>query len=179
MIKMKVTEEFMKTDDFVVVDIETTGLSCKTEDIIEISALKIENGAVTDEFSHLVRTEKKISPFIYELTGINNSMLENADELLTVLCEFFDFIGDMPIVGHNIGFDMRFISWNSELIFGVKPTNATLDTLRFSKEVLPELKSHKLSFLKNYFGIDGASHRALDDCRTTFELVCILKKLLR
>lgn len=176
---MKTANEFMKTDSFVVVDIETTGLNCKTEDIIEISALRVENNAITAEFSSLVYTAKEISPFISELTGINNAMLENAEELPTVLCHFFDFVGDMPIVGHNIGFDMRFISWNSELIFGIKPTNATLDTLRFSKEVLPELKSHKLSFLKSYFGIDGASHRALDDCRTTFELVSNLKRLLQ
>ncbi len=174
--KMKVTQSFLNTHDFVVVDIETTGLNCKTDDIIEISAVKVENDTVTDEFSHLIRTDKQISPFIFGLTGINNAMLENADDISTVLCELFDFVGDMPIVGHNIGFDMRFISWNSALIFGEKPCNATLDSLLFSKELLPELSSHKLSFLKDHFGINGASHRALDDCRTTYELVEILKK---
>ena len=103
-------------------------------------------------------------------------MLENAQELSTVLCELFDLVGNMTIVGHNIGFDMRFISWNSALLFGEKLTNNTLDSLLFSKEVLPDLKSHKLSYLKEYFGIGGVSHRALDDCRTTYELVEILKK---
>lgn len=174
--KMKVAQDFLNTQDFVVVDIETTGLNCKTDDIIEISVVRVENDIVTDEFSHLIHTDKEISPFIYGLTGINNAMLENADDISTVLCEWFDFVGNMPIVGHNIGFDMRFISWNSALLFGEKPCNRTLDTLRFAKEMLPELGHHKLSFLKEYFGISGASHRALDDCRTTYELVEILKK---
>lgn len=172
---MKVAQDFLNTHDFVVVDIETTGLNCKMDDIIEISALKIENDAVVGEFSRLVRTDKTISPFIFGLTGICNSMLADADDISTVLCELFDFVGDLPIVGHNIGFDMRFISWNSVLLFGQKPTNRTLDSLLFSKEILPELKSHKLSFLKEYFNINGLSHRALDDCRTTYELVEILK----
>lgn len=174
--QMKVAQDFFRTRDFVVVDIETTGLRCQTDDIIEISAVKVENDIITDEYSSLVYTDKIIDPFIFGLTGINNAMLENAQELSTVLCELFDFVGNMTIVGHNIGFDMRFISWNSALLFGEKLTNNTLDSLLFSKEVLPDLKSHKLSYLKEYFGIGGVSHRALDDCRTTYELVEILKK---
>ena len=174
--QMKVAHDFFRTRDFVVVDIETTGLRCQTDDIIEISAVKVENDIITDEYSSLVYTDKIIDPFIFGLTGINNAMLENAQELSTVLCELFDFVGNMTIVGHNIGFDMRFISWNSALLFGEKLTNNTLDSLLFSKEVLPDLKSHKLSYLKEYFGIGGVSHRALDDCRTTYELVEILKK---
>ena len=174
--QMKVAQDFFRTRDFAVVDIETTGLRCQTDDIIEISAVKVENDIITDEYSSLVYTDKIIDPFIFGLTGINNAMLENAQELSTVLCELFDFVGNMTIVGHNIGFDMRFISWNSALLFGEKLTNNTLDSLLFSKEVLPDLKSHKLSYLKEYFGIGGASHRALDDCRTTYELVEILKK---
>lgn len=174
--KMKVAQNFLNTHDFVIVDIETTGLNCKTDDIIEISAVRVENDIVTDEFSRLIHTDKEISPFVFGLTGISNAMLENAEDISTVLCGLFDFVGDMPIVGHNIGFDMRFISWNSALLFGEKPCNRTLDSLLFSKEVLPELRSHKLSFLKEYFRISGTSHRALDDCRTTYELVEILKK---
>ena len=174
--QMKVAQDFFRTRDFVVVDIETTGLRCQTDDIIEISAVKVENDIITDEYSSLVYTDKIIDPFIFGLTGINNAMIENAQELSTVLCELFDFVGNMTIVGHNIGFDMRFISWNSALLFGEKLTNNTLDSLLFSKEVLPDLKSHKLSYLKEYFGIGGVSHRALDDCRTTYELVEILKK---
>lgn len=176
---MKVSEDFICTHDYAVVDIETTGLKCKTDDIIEISAIKIINDTEVAEFSKLIATNKIIDPFISNLTGINNAMLENADELSTVLCEFFDFVDDMTIVGHNIGFDMKFISWNSELLFGEKPRNKTLDTLLFSKEILPDIRSHKLSYLKEYFGIDGKSHRALDDCRTTFELINILKDRIK
>lgn len=178
MSKMKVAEKFKETNDFTVVDIETTGLRCKEDDIIEISAVKVENDVIVDEFSRLVHTDKEISPFIYSLTGISNSMLENADDISTVLCELFDFVKDSTIVGHNIGFDMRFISWNSQLLFGEKPSNQTLDSLQLSKEVFPSLESHKLSYLKEHFGIGGASHRALDDCRTTYELVEIIKRKL-
>ena len=83
---MKVSQDFIKTQDFAVVDIETTGLNCKTDDIIEISAIKVENDTVTEEFASLVKTDKEISPFIVGLTGISNSMLENADDISTVLC---------------------------------------------------------------------------------------------
>ena len=79
--QMKVAQDFKSTSDFVVVDIETTGLRCKEDDIIEISAVKVENDEIVDEFSSLVHTDKEISPFIYSLTGISNSMLGNADDI--------------------------------------------------------------------------------------------------
>ena len=65
---MKVAQDFLNTHDFVIVDIETTGLNCKTDEIIEISAVRVENDTVTDEFSNLVHTDKRISSFIYDLT---------------------------------------------------------------------------------------------------------------
>ncbi|MDD6275564.1 MAG: 3'-5' exonuclease [Clostridia bacterium] len=168
---MKIEQEFRALTDYAVVDIETTGINCSTNDIIEISALKIDGGEIADSFSELVYTSKIIDPFIVNLTGIDNSMLKDADDISSVLCRFFDFAEDRVIVGHNIGFDMRFISHQAQLNFGFTPSNKTLDTLKLSREALPQLKCHKLSYLKDYFGIEGVSHRALSDCTVTYELI--------
>ena len=171
---MDIVNEFLSQRYYCVVDIETTGLNCRTDDIIEIAALKVEDDEITDSFSELIYTDKAISPFISELTGINNSMLDTADDISSVLCRFFDFVSDDIIIGHNIGFDMRFISYQSQLNFGTAACNQTLDTLKLAKAVLRDKKCHKLSFLKEYYHIPGSSHRALDDCKTTYELIKIL-----
>lgn len=171
---MDIINEFLKTKDYIVLDIETTGINFRNDDIIEVSALKIVENKITDSFSELVYTEKEISPFISGLTGITNYMLEDADDISSVLCRLFDFFGNETIVGHNIGFDMKFISWQSQLHFGETPFNKTLDTLELSQALLPDLNCHRLSYLKDYFGISGSSHRSLDDCKTAFELIQIL-----
>lgn len=174
---MDIIRDFLLINDYSIVDIETTGLNCRCDDIIEISALNIVGDEIVGSFSQLVHTDLEISGFITNLTGIDNTMLKNADNISSVLCLLFDFIGDNTIVGHNICFDMRFLSWQSQLNFGEIPYNKTLDSLKLARALLKDLNCHKLSYLKNYFGISGSSHRALDDCRTTFELIRILKEL--
>lgn len=164
--------EFPK--DYVVIDIETTGLSAQWDSIIELSALKVADGKVTDSFSSLVNPEFKIDTFITELTGITNEMLKSAEKINSVLPKFIDFIGESKIVGHNVNFDINFIYDNCIKILNRPLRNDFIDTMRISRKVLKELTHHRLSDLANFYNVsyEGA-HRALTDCKITQE--CFLK----
>lgn len=168
-------------NDYVVIDIETTGLSSQSDYIIELSALKINSGTVTDEFSTLIKPDDMscedadgnccyINSFITGLTGITNEMLEEAPYLDVVLPAFLDFIGDNIIVGQNVNFDINFLYDEIKRILDIELHNDFCDLLRISRLLLPELRDHKLGSIAKYFEItpDG-QHRAADDCVTTFK----------
>ena len=102
--------DIMITDrNYTVIDIETTGLSPLEDEIIELSALKVRDNKVVKEFSSLINPNKEISDFISSLTGITQSMVQNAPDIKTVLPLFIDFIGDDTVLGHNVSFDLGFI----------------------------------------------------------------------
>lgn len=156
-------------DDYVCVDIETTGLSYKTEEIIELSAVKVKNGSAISEYSVLINPLKHIPSKISKLTGITDDMVMSADVIENVLGSFIEFIGDLTIVGHNIAsFDMPFISVAAQR---AKCTigNDYIDTLRLAKKIL-SLESYSLENLSEHYNVsyEGA-HRALRDCYITFE----------
>ena len=94
---------------YIAFDIETTGLDPMYDEIIEIGAIKIENGKEIETFSTLIKPEYEINDFITELTGITNEMVQNAPKINEVLTRFMDFIKDSIILGHNINFDINFI----------------------------------------------------------------------
>ncbi len=160
--------------DYVVIDIETTGLSPYSDAIIELSALKVEGYSVTSSFSSLVNPLFRISPFITQLTGITNGMLLSALPIESVLPRFLDYVGSSHIVGHNVNFDINFIYDNSVRLFASPFSNDFTDTMRLSRAVLGTLPHHRLSDLSAYYGVsyEGA-HRALQDCRITHE--CFLR----
>ena len=87
-------------EDFTVIDIETTGLSCEKNEIIELSAIRVRNGIITDKFSSLVKPNGHINSFIKNLTGISNEMVENAPDITSVLPEFMEFISQDVLLGH-------------------------------------------------------------------------------
>lgn len=153
--------------DFVVFDVETTGLKPSTERIIEIGAVKIEGGKVTEHFQRFVNPGKPIPHEITELTSIRDEDVADAPYMATVLEEFLDFAGDAVLVAHNAPFDMSFLTAEAERLD--KTVNfAYLDTLQLSMELLPDLKRHKLNVLCDHFGIKQISHhRADDDARVT------------
>ncbi|MCF8000890.1 MAG: PolC-type DNA polymerase III [Halanaerobiales bacterium] len=153
--------------EFVVFDLETTGLNPVQNEIIEIGAVKIKSGEIVDEFSSLVKPDQKISDKITEITGIDNNMVKDAPSFEKVFSSFVEFIGDCPLVAHNMDFDYSFIR---------KPLNefknnnevTLVDTLTLARAVLPELKNHKLATLVNYYDIKlDNHHRALDDSKAT------------
>lgn len=106
--------------NYIVFDIETTGLNPKQDEIIEIGAVKIVNHQVVDTFSELIRPNQKISSFITQLTGITNEMVQEAKDIETVLAEFLLFINDQILIGHNVQFDLSFIRFNFEHYLGIE-----------------------------------------------------------
>lgn len=164
---------------YIAFDIETTGLDPMYDEIIEIGAIKIEDGKEIETFSTLIKPEYEIDEFITELTGITNEMLMNAPKINEVLPKFMDFIKGSVILGHNVNFDINFIYDNliNEDMYPI--TNDFVDTLRLSRKLLPELKHHRLSDLANYYNIDTTgNHRSLTDVRITIEIFKNLEKLV-
>ena len=99
-------------DDYVVFDIETSGLSPKDDKIIEIGAVKYKNNTKVSEFNYLINPGIKLEKIITDVTGITDDMLKDKPNILQVLPLFLDFIEDYPVIGHNISFDIDFINYN-------------------------------------------------------------------
>lgn len=154
-------------DDYVVFDLETTGLSPANNEIIEISALKYKNNTLIDSFNELVKPVTPIPSKITKLTGITNEDVANCDTINKVLPDFIAFIENYTLIAHNGSFDLGFIEkYINELNIDYKD-NSNIDTLYLARKYLPELDNHKLETLKEYFKLDNASHRATADCETT------------
>ncbi|MBR1696687.1 MAG: 3'-5' exonuclease [Anaerovibrio sp.] len=152
--------------DYVVFDLETTGISCYEDSVVEISAVKVIGGMVEDEFSSLVNPRRSIPYAASRVNGITDDMVADAPTFDKVLAEFIDLTEGMTLVGHNIhSFDLKFIYRDSEKFYGGIPGNDYVDTLRLARKYLPQLKRHSLTLLAEYYGIstEGA-HRALNDC---------------
>lgn len=95
--------------DYIVLDLETTGLSSDRDEIIEVSALKVHCGKIIDRYETLIHPFQEIPSFISDLTGITNDMVLNAPYFSDILSELIDFIGSLYIVGHNVNFDINFL----------------------------------------------------------------------
>lgn len=152
--------------DYVLFDLETTGLSPETDAVIEISALKVAGGEVIDEFSTLVNPLRHIPYMASSVNGITDDMVKDAPLIETALKDFITFIGDSVLVGHNIKrFDLPFIQRDAVRLFGRQITNDYVDTLFLARRYLPELGSHSLESLAYHYDVsyEGA-HRALADC---------------
>jgi len=165
--------------EFISIDLETTGLTPNKESIIEVSAVKYRDGKEKSFFTHLLTPTKPISPFIEDLTGINNEMVKGKPIFLDVLNDLIDFIGDLPIVGHNVQFDINFIKYHSNDRYDLFETNQACDTYLLSKLVLFSHEQHSLEAISEFYGlsIDG-SHRALNDARNSGEILIKLIKEL-
>ncbi len=153
--------------NYVVIDIETTGLDPLYCDIIEVSAIKYSSGAVVDRFSSLVKPPEPLDDdYITELTGITNDMLDGAPPAADVLPLFHSFIADSVLVGYNVNFDINFL-YDKMLPLSLILSNSFVDVLRIARRLLPELKNHKQVTVADHFGITpDAAHRALSDCET-------------
>ena len=167
-------------ENYTVLDIETTSLDCYRGEILEISAIKVRNQQETEYFSELIKIHNKVGAFTTKLTGITNEMiLKEGKELVRVLKNFKDFLGDDIIVGHNVNFDINFIYDSMKKNLGRNLTNDYVDTLRIARKVLPHLKHHKLDDLIKYFNlVERNEHRALNDCILTNQVYIRLGELL-
>lgn len=153
--------------DYVVFDLETTGISTAYDEVVEISAVKVKGGRIVEEFGTLVNPGRPIPLAASRVNGITDSMVRDAPGFQDALGDFLEFAGDDVLVGHNIHtFDMKFIYRDAERFFGQLPGNDYVDTLQMARRCLPQLSAYKLVDLAVFYGIspDGA-HRALNDCR--------------
>ena len=156
---------------FVVLDIETTGLEPRYNELTEIGAVKIVNREVVDTFHCFVNPQTPIPREITKLTGINDEMVKDAPVIEEVLPQLIDFLGDAVLVAHNAPFDLGFIKEKCKRI-NIEIKNGILDTLMLSRELLKDIKRHSLNYVAEYLGVPMARHhRALDDARTTGEIL--------
>lgn len=164
-------------NSFVALDLETTGISPVYDHIIEIGAAKIVDGVLEDSIRTFINPGVGIDPRITELTGIDDDMVKGAPCIEEVIADLVDFIGELPLLGHNILFDYSFISQAAKangLVFEARG----IDTLRIARVFLPQLESKKLTSLCTYFQIDpGNSHRAYDDAMSAMQLYACLCEL--
>jgi len=163
-------------NSIVVLDFETTGLSPDQGDrAIEIGAVKLENGLVTDRFQALMNPGKRINSFIENYTGISNRMLAVASPCANVMTDFADFIGESNLLAHNASFDSRFLSAEFSRL-GRQVLGEFTCSLLVSRRIYQDAPNHKLGTLINYKNIaaDGSFHRALFDAEMTAELWLIM-----
>jgi len=159
-------------DTYIIVDIETTGFSVEHCYILEVACLKIEMGDIIGNYHSFIKCHEPIPAFIKNLTGITDEDVAGGKELATVMCEFKLFTGNLPIVGHNVSFDFRFLNYNHFNCFGEYLTNATIDTVRIAKELICDIPNYKLDTLVNYFGISSKGHHRADyDVNMTYLLI--------
>ncbi|AOY78423.1 PolC-type DNA polymerase III [Clostridium formicaceticum] len=157
-------------DEYVIFDIETTGLSNKNDRITEIGAVKIKDMQVVDRFSALVNPEMTIPEKVIELTGITNQMVQDAPTIEEVLPRFLAFVGNSCLVAHNADFDMGFIRENAKKL-GCRLSSPVVDTLKLSRILLNHLKRHKLNIIAKDLGIALENHhRAVEDAEATAEV---------
>ena len=155
---------------FVVFDIETTGFSAVNDRIIEIGAVKVENGMITEKFSEFVNPERPIPFEIEKLTSINDRMVEDAPNISVILPKFMDFCGDSVLVAHNADFDTGFIRHNCEVL-GLPYDYTYVDTLGIARSFLEGLKNYKLDTVVEAMGCTLANHhRAVDDAGATADV---------
>ncbi len=162
--------------DYVVLDLETTGLDVMTNGITEIGAVKIHKGKITEQWTTLVKPDYPISPGALETSGITEAMVKDKPKITVVLPDFIKFIEDATIVCHNAEFDMKFIR-RYAVAEDYDVSHPVLDTLEMSRRLLPQLGRYSLDVVANHFGILFHHHRALSDAYATAESFIELMKL--
>ena len=155
---------------YVVFDLETTGFSSAKDKIIEIGAVKVENGEITDKYSTFVNPKIPIPFRITQLTSITDEMVMGSPEIETILPQFLKFVGDAVLVAHNASFDVSFIEENCRQQ-GIEPDFTSVDTVGLARVLLPTLSKFKLNVVAKALNISQEHHhRAVDDARVTAEI---------
>ncbi|MCD8036472.1 MAG: PolC-type DNA polymerase III [Clostridiales bacterium] len=166
-------------DEYVVFDIETTGLNKEKCKIIEIGAVKIKNRKIIDRYSTFIDPGEKLTQEITELTNITDKMLTGQRKIDVVLPEFLEFVGDAVLVAHNASFDTGFIRIKADELGITGVHNTILDTLELSRTLLKDLKKHKLDIVAKRLGVSlEGHHRTVNDAEATAEIFLKLVEML-
>ena len=156
--------------EFVVFDIETTGLSAHTDKIIEIGAVRIHDGKIINHFSAFVNPKRPIPYKIESLTGISDAMVENAESIKVVLPKFLEFCQGATLVAHNAGFDVGFIKKNCADL-GLETEFTSVDTVGMARFLMPDLNRFKLDTVAKALKVALRNHhRAIDDAECTADI---------
>lgn len=173
------TLQTLDTVDFVVLDTETTGLRPGPDRVIEVAGVRLRGSMIIDRFQSIVNPGRRVPPFIVQFTGITQEMVNNAPSAREIMPEFLRFIEGAAIVGHNVSFDIGFLSHEAQLIGRNFPIEG-IDTIMLGRRMLPALKRFKLDAVAAYLKIPTANrHRAMGDTEVTTEIFLHLLKLAR
>lgn len=166
-------------DELICFDLETTGLSAETDRIIEIGAVRIRNGEMVDSFVTFVDPERPIPPQSTEISGITDEMVKGAPREAEAVEKFLAYIGDLPLIAHNAGFDIGFLA-AAVRRRGEERRFVSVDTVALSQSLLPQLKRHRLDSLTKHFGLPTFQHhRANDDAAALARIYFKLCDMLR
>ncbi|WP_338944310.1 PolC-type DNA polymerase III [Fusobacterium nucleatum] len=161
-------------EEFVVFDIETTGLNSHTNEIIEIGAVKIKSGRIVDRYSQLINPGRPIPYHITEITSITDEQVANEPKIDKVIGKFVDFVGDAVLVAHNAPFDMGFIKRDIKKYLSIDYQCSVIDTLQMARDLFPDLKKYGLGDLNKTLGLAlEKHHRAVDDSQATANMFII------
>ena len=150
-------------EDYVVIDLEMTGLNAKTDAILEVGAVRVRDGRQTETYGAILKCGRELSERVVELTGITPEMAADGREPEEVMQEFFTFLGDDVLVGQNVIFDYSFLK-RSAVNHGLPFVHQGIDTLKLARNFLPDAESRRLEDLCTYYHIETAHHhRAVDD----------------
>ena len=169
----------LKEDSYIVLDVETTGLSCAVHEIIEIAALSIVHDAVEAELSMLVQCQTSLPENISKLTGITDKMLQQQGiPLYQALLQFIAFVGNRSIVCHNAAFDFGFLHAACRRVGLSMFHNPCIDTLTLARRKVFDVVDYKLNTVADHFSMDTSNHhRALADCYLTYGIYKKLNEL--
>ena len=151
--------------EFVCIDLETTGLNPNADTIIELGAVKFRGGEILDRFQTFVNPRRRIPDFIKQLTGIDDDKVRRAPSFFQIAGRFADFIGDLPIVGHNVAFDLEFLRTHD-----LRLHNRSYNTYDLASIFLPTLPEYNLTALAKHLAIVHDKHRALGDAEATAQV---------
>ena len=157
--------------NYVIIDVETTGIDSDKDELIEISAVKVKGEEIIKEFDSFIKPMVPIPAVVTELTGITDSMVEQSPSIKDVLTGFLEFIGNDVLVCHNAPFALSFLNRNARELFGMVIGNDYIDTNRIAKKRLPQLRTRVLPALVDYYGINVAGESGLlTDCHIVKEV---------
>lgn len=160
-------------DDYLVLDFETTGLDPVNDDIIEVAMVRVVNRKPSEWYTRLIKPRAVLTEKVSSITGITYDMVKNKPYIETVIQEILDFIGNSPILGHNVDFDIKFLAANSPVAI----TNDTIDNLDYSRCNIFGLPHYRLNDVAMHLGVENTQHhRALNDCLVTQKCFEILRE---